>query len=727
MKKRILSLLLAALLCLSLLPLTAAAEGDVRPVRNSGTTSHGVNWTLYEGGELRLTPSSKYAYLETEDRHKLPSYGVYTLVIDAGLEYIPNKIFVGMPDLRSVTINGFVKEIGEEAFKNCERLEEVTIHGDVGIAGLTSDGIRSEAFQGCKWLNSFQVDGIVSQVCDGAFSGDNLYRFDAPICGDIGKRAFQGNEHLYHISPIRGNVGGQAFDNTSMKGKAVFVISGHPANLEGLLAYNDTWCSSVKEAGHPYVFFNGCEEEIRASYQYRRGYWSRYLGEEVYWELTDGVLTIHGYGPTVDLLDPVEQPWVNIPGQGTWDEQWAAITKVRVSSEVRLGAHMLDYLPDNVEYFYDYGYYAHSGDLGTLKWGLAKDDTLYVSGTGTIPNLYDQEDTAWMPYRDLISRIVIEDGVTAVGFGAFNHCRNLQSVEFADSVTRIDGGAFYGCHFLWSAYLPEHLTTIGRNAFTDCTGLKTIYIPKSVTSIGSQAFQNTGLLNIYYGGTTAQWEALHVTGIGDAFVHMSAPWPIPEVGAPAPSESDGSSDGFSDVTDGDWFFEDVAVVYFGGYMLGTSSTAFSPALTMDRAMAATVLHRVAGLPEAAASAFKDVESGSWYEQAVNWAAESGVTNGVSAERFDPHASLTREQLVTFLYRYAEKSGLDVSESKDLAAFSDAKAVSPWAIDAMQWAVAVGIIKGTDKGTINPAGTATRAEFAAMLRRFVQWAELIDEP
>ena len=245
-----------------------------------------------------------------------------------------------------------------------------------------------------------------------------------------------------------------------------------------------------------------------------------------------------------------------------------------------------------------------------------------------------------------------------------------------------------------------------------------------MTSIGSQAFQNTGLLNIYYGGTTAQWEALHVSGVSGAFVHMSTPWPIPDVGAPvAPRTFE-----FSDVSRGDWFYQDADFVCYNGYMLGTSDTQFSPALEMSRAMAVTVIHRLAETPEAAAAAFRDVEKGSWYEQAVNWAAEIGITNGVSADRFDPHASLTREQLVTFLYRVAEKSSLDIGagDESTLAGFADAKAVSPWAIDAMQWAVAVGIIKGTDKGTINPAGTATRAEFAAMLRRFVQWAERIDE-
>ena len=109
--------------------------------------------------------------------------------------------------------------------------------------------------------------------------------------------------------------------------------------------------------------------------------------------------------------------------------------------------------------------------------------------------------------------------------------------------------------------------------------------------------------------------------------------------------------------------------------------------------------------------------GSYYAAAVDWAAKNGIVNGVSKTSFDPDAAITREQMAAILYRYAAYWELDVSAEADLSAYADASSVSGYAQAAMQWAVANGVINGTSATTLEPAGTATRAQAATVLVRF----------
>ncbi len=163
--------------------------------------------------------------------------------------------------------------------------------------------------------------------------------------------------------------------------------------------------------------------------------------------------------------------------------------------------------------------------------------------------------------------------------------------------------------------------------------------------------------------------------------------------------------------------EAVAAVTGQGLMNGVTSKAFGPDVTTTRGMLVTVLHRMAGEPAASASAgFADVAAGSYCAAAVDWAYEAGITSGASSTGFAPDSALTREQAVTLLCNYAEAQGLDVSAAADLSGYPDASAVSAFAQDAVAWAVDAGLLTGTGAGTLNPQGTATRAELAALLVR-----------
>ena len=178
------------------------------------------------------------------------------------------------------------------------------------------------------------------------------------------------------------------------------------------------------------------------------------------------------------------------------------------------------------------------------------------------------------------------------------------------------------------------------------------------------------------------------------------------------------SEQFGDVEIPSWYHDGVDFVVGNGYMNGTSNTTFAPAATVNRAMVVTVLYRMAGSPAVTGtSAFADVVPGSFYEDAVIWGYENGIVNGKTADTFAPSDAVTREQLVTFLYRFAKSQGIDVDSRLDsLAAFTDAGTLSAYAVPAMKWAVANGLINGLDQTHLAPMGQSNRAQLAVMLMR-----------
>ena len=182
---------------------------------------------------------------------------------------------------------------------------------------------------------------------------------------------------------------------------------------------------------------------------------------------------------------------------------------------------------------------------------------------------------------------------------------------------------------------------------------------------------------------------------------------------------------FTDVSEKDWFYGDVMFVYENGLMLGTSKTLFSPHGTATRGMMATILWRMEGSPAPKGkNSFTDVEDGKWYADAITWTAENGIFAGYGKDKFGPDDPITREQLAAIFYRYADYKGYDLTVKGNLDKFKDADKITDYAKTAMQWAVGSGLVKGKSGNLLDPQGTATRAEIAAMLHRFIEKYELV---
>lgn len=177
---------------------------------------------------------------------------------------------------------------------------------------------------------------------------------------------------------------------------------------------------------------------------------------------------------------------------------------------------------------------------------------------------------------------------------------------------------------------------------------------------------------------------------------------------------------YDDMSTTDWFYSDAEFAYKQLIMLGMDPTHWGPYVPLSRAQFATILYRLMNEPEyAVANQFPDVLSGSWYDDAVSWAAEEGIVTGYQNGLFGPSDMITREQMAVMMYRFADSYGFDVYNKADLTHFIDESHIPAYAKDAMAWAVGQGIITGKDSGTrLAPLENTVRAECAAILYRFI---------
>ncbi|MBE6031682.1 MAG: hypothetical protein E7224_00620 [Clostridiales bacterium] len=177
---------------------------------------------------------------------------------------------------------------------------------------------------------------------------------------------------------------------------------------------------------------------------------------------------------------------------------------------------------------------------------------------------------------------------------------------------------------------------------------------------------------------------------------------------------------FTDVAATDWFASAVQYVYDKGMMNGTAADKFSPNATTTRGMIVTILWRLEGSPAVSDSSFSDVAAGEWYSDAVAWAAENKIVTGYTSGEFGAKDDITREQLATILFRYAQYKGLEsLTLEENLIGYPDEAAISSYAIPALNWAVGQSLINGMGDGSLAPQGEATRAQVAAILMRYCE--------
>ena len=178
---------------------------------------------------------------------------------------------------------------------------------------------------------------------------------------------------------------------------------------------------------------------------------------------------------------------------------------------------------------------------------------------------------------------------------------------------------------------------------------------------------------------------------------------------------------FNDVKPDQWYTSGILWCYEKGYMAGVSDTEFGRKSNVTRAMFATILAKIDGADTSVYKkmSFSDVPAGQWYSGAIEWAYQNGYAAGLGEGYFGRKDNVSREQIALFFYTYSSKNGVDVSEKADLSAYTDLGRVHSWALDAVQWAVAKGLISGTSDTTLSPRDSATRAEIALVVKNYVE--------
>ena len=306
---------------------------------------------------------------------------------------------------------------------------------------------------------------------------------------------------------------------------------------------------------------------------------------------------------------------------------------------------------------------------------VLSDGVLTVSGSGECTN-------AWMNNYspNNVKKIVIGSGITSIGRAAFQGCAYVKSVDIANGVTKI-------C----------------RGAFTQCWALDYVIIPTSVNTIEMTAFGNaisgSTMNDVYYCGSAAQWGRISIGEHNDSLLKASFHYNYD------PNMS------FTDVAADSYCYDAVQWAVANGITNGTDATHFSPNAGCTRGQVVTFLWRAAGEPTVGGNVgFVDVAPGSYCYEAVKWAVANGITKGTDATHFSPNATCTRGQVVTFMYRAAGEPAVGGSNG-----FVDVAAGS-YCYNAVQWAVAKGITKGTDTTHFSPNATCTRGQVVTFLYR-----------
>lgn len=344
---------------------------------------------------------------------------------------------------------------------------------------------------------------------------------------------------------------------------------------------------------------------------------------------------------------------------------------------------------------------------GTQGAAMTEDDFVtmlvdtYKVNKDDIPTIYASN-------PDAVYGIVMNSTENALGFGVYQGFIYFDDLGF---------NPIYAAAFFYENFY--HLTDANALQSAISANFQNASLPSKVT---------TDLSNY----SSKDFEAKLVEGMkyyekhAGKYASTKLEWDVDWTRGFGATASDSDSDididiDFMDIID-HWAKDSINAVVSCGLLNGVSDTEFAPDEKTSRAMVVTVLHRYDGTQKAEFGKFTDVPADTWYSAAVSWAAANGIVRGTTETTFAPNDNVTREQLATILYQYAQYKNIANDTKGDLNNFGDNAKISGYAVDAMKWAVGNGIVTGKDGSRIDPQGVATRAEIAVMLQRFIDLVE-----
>ena len=756
MKKRMLSVLLALVLLLGLLPGTVLAAPAA-----SGTCGGALTWSLGSDGVLTIRgtgPMADYAgYGETP----WASYAeeIRQVSVQKGVTSIGRNAFSGCTALTAVSLPDSLTAIEKLAFADCSALQELSLPGK-----LTKIG--DSAFFGCAALTSVTIPDSVTELGDSAFSGCRSLRHALLPDGISGMLSFTFKDciALVQIS-IPDSVTG--LDSTFQGCTALRSVQ-LPKSLKRLGASSFADCEYLSTIVIPDGTevigggaFYGCIRLASVSIPDS----VQTVGLEAFESTAflrdvdnrkDGLLYANNWLICADdeITECVLPDTVVGVAEGAFS-RCVELKSVKLPRNLRIldsflfsGCSSLEQvtMPENPVRI-GYATFARCSSLKTLALpdsitriegsAFAECDQLEISlptgleylertAVDALPYYKNPDNWTdgclyWGTYlvagdpNTASGALYVRDGTTMIAAYALRSCSRITSIYVPDSVRIIGKNAFFFCSGMTSIRLPRALQEITDNMLGSCSKLESVIVPASVTHIGEFAFAfDSALKRVYFVGDAPEiFDSSNYDDAGAVFSHTN---PIdvfyPEGNATwtkdkqrnyggqltwhsrTPADQDSVTLRFDDVRQSDWFVNDVQAVVDQGLMNGEGSFRFSPQKATNRAMIVTILYRQAGAPAVSGgNGFSDVPTGKWYSNAVVWAAQNGVVKGYTDGSFRPLEPITREQLAAILRRYAGLLGNDVSRTAALDAFPDAAQVSGWAREDLAWAVEAKLLNG----------------------------------
>lgn len=327
-----------------------------------------------------------------------------------------------------------------------------------------------------------------------------------------------------------------------------------------------------------------------------------------------------------------------------------------------------------------------------------------------------------------LTTVNLPSTLTLIEKFAFNSCTSLERITIPDNVTTLEDRSFTGCTKLVYVGFPSKLERIYPSAFEGCDKLAIISLPKSLQAVGYNAFYNCkSLKTVYYAGTKAQWSAVTVRqGVDAATGIENGNNPLVKASYVYGKSTVLFNDVLADKAG--YYINELQYVFARGAMTGLNASFFGVGNIVNRPTLVMILYKMEGQPKADLSKapFTDVKTNAWYAGACAWAKETGVSTGYTdgTGRFGVDDIASRQQFMTFLYRYADYKGYDVSVSSPdtYKSKADSKDVSSWAVEAVNWGVEKGFVGQTKDNTLTPKAEINRQQAAIIIARFLQCYE-----
>ena len=592
MKKRILSLLLALVLVIGLMPVTAQA----------GELDNGLQYNIY-GNYVMITD---YTGSDTD------------VVIPAEIEGLPvieirMYAFYNSPDLASISIPDSVTKIGESAFRDCSSLTSISIPD-----GVTE--IDYHVFDGCSSLTSISIPDSITEIGEGAFQCcSSLTSISIPdSVTEIGLHAFHGCSSLTGIHVNEHNPNYSSDDRGVLFDKSKTTLIQAP----GAIADSYTIPNCVNEIGYrAFIACSGLTSISIPNSVTKIGEFA-FMGCSTLSSISipDSVAEIN-HGAFMDCSALTN---ISIPD---------SITKIDTYTFSGCSSLTNIVIPDSVTFIGD-GAFSGCSSLT----GISIPDNV-------------TEISAWT-FDDCssLTSISIPARVTKISAWTFKGCSSLTSIYFEGDAPQFDDYVFY--NVIATAYYPSNNPTWTEDVMQGYDGEIT-WVPYNpdnpFTDVPTGSFYEAPVLWALENGITTGASETSFNPNGQCLRAQVVTFLWRAAGQPEPTST---INPFEDVKESDFYYKAVLWAVENGITNGADAAHFNPLGICNRAQVVTFLHRAFGSPavENAANPFTDVESGSWYASPVLWAVENGITNGLSADSFGPDIPCNRAQVVTFLHR-----------------------------------------------------------------------------